>query len=556
MYRPDNPLIVQRDHTLMLEVAHPAFRDVRDALSTFAELVKSPSNIHTYRITPLSLWHAAAAGMTAETIVSTMKRWSKFDIPPSLIKDIWTYVGRFGLLKLEKIGDSLVLTSQDQAVLQQLCHKRELSNLHIFVREDGMAEVPPKARGLVKQALLKLGYPVEDLAGYAEGERLSVSLLCPLRPYQQEAVEAFYQQGDVSGGSGVIVMPCGSGKTVVGLGVMEKVGRATLILTPNGTSVKQWIREIGDKTSIPRELVGEYTGMKKEVKPVTVATYQILTSRASESGTFTHLGIFQERDWGLIIYDEVHLLPAPVFRATASLQAKRRLGLTATLVREDGREQDVFSLVGPKKKDVPWKVLEQDGWIARASCVEIRTPLTYERQKAYAKAKRQEQYRIASENPRKIGVLKRILARHRRDRVLVIGQYISQLNEVAEEIGAPLITGDVPEARRNRLYDMFRQGKIPVLVVSKVANFALDLPDASVAVQLSGAFGSRQEEAQRLGRILRPKSRGNEAYFYTIVTRGTKDETYAMNRQRFLVEQGYHYSVLDAEDMDVWEVSS
>lgn len=557
-YRPENPLIVQSDHTILLEVAHPASSEVRDQLTTFTELVKSPEHIHTYRVTPLSVWNAAASGISAESIVQCLKQWSKFDLPPSLIREIETQVERYGLIRLEKCQDAFVLTSEDSSLLRELTSDPSLKSFMVGTPAKNSVAIAPEARGEVKQQLIKLGYPVEDLAGYTDGERLSIKLKeqTHLRPYQKEAVDAFYREGSVSGGSGVLVLPCGAGKTIIGLGVMERVGSATLILAPNTTSVRQWIREIREKTDVPVEWIGEYTGLQKKVKPITVATYQILTQRDALDGGFTHMRLFAERDWGLIIYDEVHLLPAPVFRATAAIQAKRRLGLTATLVREDGREEDVFSLVGPKKVDVPWKVLEQDGWIADAECWEIRTPLPYERRRDYARASARQKYRIASENPRKIGILKRILDRHAHSQVMIIGQYLAQLREIAAEINAPLITGQVAQHKRDALYRKFQQGEVPVLVVSKVANFAIDLPDASVAVQLSGTFGSRQEEAQRLGRILRPKSGDNRAYFYTVVSRDTKDQQYALNRQRFLVEQGYRYTILDAEDMDGWVVSS
>lgn len=523
---------------------------------TFAELEKSPEYVHTYRVTPLSIWNAAASGISLESIIQCLQQWSKFDVPSSLIKEIKVHMRRYGLIRLEKKDDTLVLTSTDPKLLRQLANDPSLKKVVGRFLTTDRVEVPAGARGEVKQNLLKLGYPVADTAGYAEGERLQIQGKFCLRDYQQEAVDVFHQEGSALGGSGVLVLPCGAGKTIIGLAVMERVGRATLILAPNTTSVRQWIREIKEKTDVPHSSIGEYTGLAKDVKPITVATYQILTHRDEREGRFTHMGLFSERDWGLIIYDEVHLLPAPVFRATASIQAKRRLGLTATLVREDGRETDVFSLVGPKKIDVPWKVLEQEGWIANATCWEIRTPLSYDCRRAYAKASPGQKYRIASENPRKIGVLKRILERHARHQVLIIGQYLDQLQEVAREIPAPLITGQVSQERRETLYRQFQQRLLPILVVSRVANFAIDLPDASVAIQLSGTFGSRQEEAQRLGRILRSKDGDNRAFFYTIVSRDTKDQEYALKRQRFLVEQGYRYTIMDAEEMDEWVVSS
>lgn len=563
-YRPNNPLIVQSDHTVLLETDHPAATKVREELATFAELVKSPAHLHTYRLTPLSLWNAAAATMSASEVVHCLTQWSKFDIPLTLIREIETQMNRYGLFYLEKRGTKIFLVAKEPSVLGKLVTEPTLGGCfagdhtvgegHVGCTDS--VEIDAAARGRVKQLLLKLGYPVEDRAGYATGERLPIQLKqtvsgkpFALRPYQRAAVDAFYREGSMAGGSGLLVLPCGAGKTIIGLGIMEKVECETLILTPNATSVRQWIREILEKTDVPRDLVGEYTGAAKEVKPITVATYQILTHREGKEQPFSHMQLFAERDWGLIIYDEVHLLPAPVFRATASIQAKRRLGLTATLVREDGREEDVFSLVGPKKMDVSWKALETGGWLATATCLEVRTPLTYDRRRAYAKAGARQKYRVACENPRKIGVLKRIIARHNNHQILIIGQYLQQLELIATEIGAPLITGRTAQAAREELYRQFRLGILRILIVSKVANFAVDLPEATVAVQLSGSFGSRQEEAQRLGRILRPK-KNNRAYFYTIVSRGTVDQAYALNRQRFLAEQGYTYRVVDAEDME------
>ncbi|MBO2532060.1 DNA excision repair protein ERCC-3 [Planifilum fulgidum] len=556
-YRPENPLVVQSDRTVLLEVNHPRFAEIRDRLSAFAELVKSPEYVHVYRITPLSLWNAAAKGMKAAEMLELLTRYGKFPLPPAVEREIADTVSRYGRVRLENREGKLVLTFRDSEARDEVL---SLSSLK-FLREGREGEgllVPPERRGQLKRELLRLGYPVEDVAGYSEGEPLPVRLrrVCRsgrpfrLRDYQVRAVEAFHQGGAASGGSGVFVLPCGAGKTVVGLAVMERVGQATLILTTNATSVRQWIGEILDKTDLPPEWVGEYTGDRKEVRPVTVATYQILTHRGKKDGAFEHMQLFQQRNWGLIIYDEVHLLPAPIFRATADLQAKRRLGLTATLIREDGREGDVFSLIGPKRYEVPWKELEDQGWIARAECIEIRVPMTSELRRRYMHAAKRRKYRIAAENPGKIPVLEELLDRHRRDRVLVIGQYLSQLREIAARLSAPLITGQMRQASRDLLFDRFRRGEIPVLVVSKVANFAVDLPDANVAIQVSGTFGSRQEEAQRLGRILRPKAGENRAYFYNLVTRDSLDQEYALHRQLFLVEQGYHYEV---REVGGWE---
>ncbi|GGA50264.1 DEAD/DEAH box helicase [Kroppenstedtia guangzhouensis] len=555
IFRRECPLIVQADRTVLLEVDHPSFQRVRDQLSGFAELVKSPDLLHTYRITPLSLWNAAAAGTEAEEIISFLEEESKFGLPASLKKEVEETMARYGLLKLEAADQGLILSVKDASLFQRL---KEL-----YPAEDRLVplpgqrfRVPSRFRGLLKRELIRWGYPVEDAAGYTGGEVLDVRLRertasegkpFHLRTYQKQAVECFYRQGDATGGSGVLVLPCGAGKTVIGTAVMEKVGRATLILTPNTTSVRQWIRELLDKTHLTEDEVGEYTGKTKEVRPVTVATYQILTNRGRGKSSLNHMKLFEERDWGLVIYDEVHLLPAPVFRATADIQARRRLGLTATLVREDGREADVFSLIGPKKFEVSWSEMEERGWIAKAVCTEIRISMNDRQRREYERAAPKSKYRIAAENPEKLSILKEVLQRHREARVLVIGHYLSQLREAAARLNAPLITGEMAEGEREELYERFRRGKERVLVVSKVANFAVDLPDASVAIQLSGTFGSRQEEAQRLGRILRPKKEENEAYFYSIVSRDTLDQEYARNRQLFLMERGYRYAVADGE---------
>lgn len=560
MIQPQNPLIIQSDRTLLLEVANPLFEEVRDAISPFADLLKSPEYIHTYRITPLSLWNAASIGLTADEIIATLERYAKYGVPEMIRKEITETIRRYGILKLISQDGKLFLTTEDPLTLKEVWGYRSIRKLFPTPPDSDFhrLEVPLGMRGIVKVELIQLGFPVQDLAGYTEGAPLSLSLRkitrsgrpFSLRDYQVDAAEAFYSKGSTYGGSGVLVLPCGAGKTIIGLAVMEKIGMETLILTTNGTSVKQWIREILDKTSLEEEEVGEYTGEKKEIRPVTVATYQILTYRPDrEKEEYPHLELFNQRNWGLIIYDEVHLLPAPVFRITADIQAKRRLGLTATLVREDGREEDVFSLIGAKKADVPWKDLEKEGWIAEASCIEIRVPMPQEIRENYVVAGNREKYRIAAENPEKLLILERLLDKHREDQVLIIGQYIRQLEEIAKRYDAPLITGKTSQEEREELYEAFRTGKINRIVVSKVANFAIDLPDANVAVQVSGTFGSRQEEAQRLGRILRPKEKENRAYFYTLVTRDSKDQEFSMNRQLFLVEQGYHYEILDGNGL-------
>src|SRR6266852_5528379 len=552
---PNNPLIVQSDRTILLEVDHPQHAEARDALAQFAELEKSPEHIHTYRLSPLSLWNAAAGGMSAQEILALLMRYSKYDIPSNITVDIREYVSRYGRVKLIREGDALLLTSSDTALMAEIIHHKRTQPYILRHLNSHTIQVDASRRGHIKQALIHIGFPAEDLAGYTDGSPLSIKLRSTAlqgnefepRKYQYAASAAFYAGGAPSGGSGVVVLPCGAGKTIVGLVTMSDIQRATLILTPNTVGVREWVSEIMDKTDRGREMVGEYTGERKAIRPITVSTYQILTYRPSEKEDFPHFALFTSFDWGLIIYDEVHLLPAPVFRITAEIQARRRLGLTATLVREDGREADVFSLIGPKKFDVPWRELERQGWIATAECHEIRVGMTEDEQLNYAAAEEREKYRLAAESPAKLTVTRYLAERHREDQVLIIGQYIDQLKILAGELEAPLLTGRTPTVQREKLYEQFRQGELKRLVVSKVANFAIDLPDANVAIQVSGTFGSRQEEAQRLGRILRPKSDGGLAYFYSIVTRDTRDQEFSANRQLFLTEQGYRYIIEDAE---------
>jgi len=556
-YNPNNPLIVQSDRTILLEVDNPLYPDARDGVARFAELEKSPEHIHTYRITPLSLWNAAASGMTAEQILSVLERFSKYDIPQNIRTEIVEYTSRYGRIKLQKIDGKYVLVSPEAPLIAEIWHNKTVRRFLKEQLDEHTILIDPYMRGHVKQALIKIGFPVEDLAGYVEGDFLSIDFLTRtrsgkdfhLRPYQLEAIDTFYAGGSALGGSGVIVLPCGAGKTIVGMGVMTKLQTQTLILATSTVAVRQWIRELLDKTTLSEDQIGEYTGEAKGIRPVTISTYQILTYRKKKSDEFLHFSLFNERNWGLIIYDEVHLLPAPVFRITAELQAKRRLGLTATLVREDGREDDVFSLIGPKKYDVPWKTLERQGWIATATCTEIRTNLPDEFRMPYAVSSRRQQFRIASENPRKFDILLRLVEKHKGDRILIIGQYIDQITQIATALKAPLITGKTPVRDREKLFESFRKGEIDLLVVSKVGNFAIDLPDANVLIQVSGTFGSRQEEAQRLGRILRPKSDGSMAHFYSLVTRDTKDQDFAANRQLFLTEQGYTYEIRDEREI-------
>ncbi|MED4600800.1 DEAD/DEAH box helicase [Paenibacillus validus] len=553
-FHKDRPLVVQHDFCILLETRHPQFEEMRAELIRYADLVKSPDNMHTYRMSSLSLWNAAAAGVTAEDVIAFLEANSKFGVPVSVKQDIRRFIERYGLVRLERLGDELLLISDDIDIIKEMARYKSLRSYGLCQLDERTLRFSAQYRGLLKQELVKLGFPVEDLAGYSRGESLPIQLRSDaagtgafaLRDYQRSAVDSFYREGSMQGGSGVLVLPCGAGKTVIGIAAMGKLSCATLILTTNSTSVKQWKREILDKTDLTEDMVGEYTGLQKEVRPVTIATYQILTYRKSKNESFVHMDLFNKRDWGLIVYDEVHLLPAPVFRVTADIQATRRLGLTATLIREDGREEDVFSLVGPKRYEMPWKTLESQGWIASVECVELRVPLPPAEMEAYRSAAERERMRIASNNRAKLDVVDGLLRKHEGEQVIVIGQYLEQLHKLAERTGAPMISGEMPHDKREALYHSFRSGEIPVLIVSKVANFAVDLPDAAVAIQVSGSFGSRQEEAQRLGRILRPKSGENKAYFYTIVSEDTKEQEFAMNRQLFLIEQGYNYRMVGA----------
>ncbi len=550
----DKPIIVQSDRSILLETDGPSFEDARDAIAAFAELIKSPEHIHTYRITPLSLWNAAAAGLTAAQIAEELRQFSKYDVPPNILAEIEETIGRYGRLKLHKDAEGrLYISADDPLLITQLVHHKDVKP-YIEEHTDRTIFITPGDRGNVKSVLIKIGFPVEDLAGYVAGAPLPVELLetaasgkpFGLRKYQREAIDAFHAQGTNRGGSGVVVLPCGAGKTVVAIGAIHRLQTQTLVLTTNTVALRQWKQEILDKTTLTEDDVGEYSGDVKNIAPVTVATYQVLTYRRGKDGPFAHFDLFDKANWGLIVYDEVHLLPAPVFRATASLQALRRLGLTATLVREDGREDDVFSLIGPKKYDVPWKVLEHQGWIAQAECTEIRVPLPEQERWNYAVADKRAKFRIASTNPAKAVVCEEIVGQHNGDHILIIGQYLDQLKELAKHFNAPIITGQKATKKREELYKAFRSGEIKLLIVSKVANFAIDLPDANVAIQVSGTFGSRQEEAQRLGRILRPKQNGAVARFYSLVSRDTCDQDYSVKRQLFLTEQGYRYDIRNA----------
>ncbi|MGH3864834.1 MAG: DNA repair helicase XPB [Pseudonocardiaceae bacterium] len=540
------PLIVQSDKTLLLEVDHPGAGMARAAIAPFAELERAPEHVHTYRVTPLALWNARAAGHDAEQVVDVLVRFSRYAVPQPLLVDVVETMSRYGRLQLaQHPTHGLVLASLDRAVLEEVLRHRKIAPMLGARVDDDTVLVHPSERGRLKQGLLKIGWPAEDLAGYVDGEAHPIELAengWTLRDYQRDAVTGFW-----AGGSGVVVLPCGAGKTLVGIAAMAQAQATTLILVTNTVAGRQWKREVIARTSLSDGEVGEYSGERKEIRPVTIATYQVMTRKSQ--GEYRHLDLFDSRDWGLIIYDEVHLLPAPVFRMTADLQSRRRLGLTATLVREDGREGDVFSLIGPKRYDAPWRDIESQGWIAPADCVEVRVTLTDAERLRYATAEADERYRVASTARSKLGVVAAILDRHPGEPTLVIGAYLEQLEELGEALNAPVVQGSTRNSERETLYDAFRSGELRRLVVSKVANFSIDLPEASVAVQVSGTFGSRQEEAQRLGRLLRPKSDGRQAHFYSVVSRDTLDTDYAAHRQRFLAEQGYGYRIVDADDL-------
>ena len=538
------PLIVQSDRTVLLETDHPQAKDARHELAIFAELERAPEHIHTYRITRLGLWNARAAGHDAEFIIDSLKRWSKYPVPEGVEREIRSTIDRYGKLVIDRDETGLRLTGSTPSILIEVASNRKISEL-LDERLENAYRVKDWARGQLKQELLKLGWPAEDNAGFTPGTPFEISLdqsLWQLRDYQKEAVAKFEL-----GGSGVVVLPCGAGKTLVGAAAMAEIKTNTLILVTNTVSARQWRDELLTKTSLKQEDIAEYSGSTKDIGPVTIATYQILTTK--RKGEFAHLELLNARDWGLIIYDEVHLLPAPIFKMTADLQARRRLGLTATLVREDGRESDVFSLIGPKRFDAPWKDIEAQGYIAPASCYEVRVSLPDEVRMDYAIADQDARFRIAATADAKMPIIKELLHKHKGEPTLIIGQYLDQIEEVSQGLGLPKLTGETPVDEREQLFAKFRRGELTALVVSKVANFSIDLPEASVAIQISGAFGSRQEEAQRLGRLLRPKADGRSASFYTLVARDTVEQDFAQNRQRFLAEQGYSYEILDADEI-------
>jgi DNA excision repair protein ERCC-3 len=542
----DGPLIVQSDKTLLLDIDHPLSTECRRAIAPFAELERSPEHIHTYRLTPLGLWNARAAGHDAEQVIDTLIKYSRYAVPHSILIDVAETMSRYGRLRLEADPiHGLILVTTDSAVLEEVIRAKKIQPLLGARIDKETIAVLPSQRGQIKQSLLRLGWPAEDFAGYVDGQAHEIELKqddWKIRPYQELAAEGFWH-----GGSGVVVLPCGAGKTIVGAAAMAHAKATTLILVTNTVAARQWREELLKRTSLNEDEIGEYSGAKKEIRPVTIATYQVMTKK--KNGVYAHLDLFDSYDWGLIIYDEVHLLPAPIFRFTADIQSRRRLGLTATLVREDGMEGEVFSLIGPKRFDVPWKEIESQGYIAPAECIEVRVNLTETERLSYATAEVENRYRYCATTRTKRDVVEALVKKHQGEQILVIGQYIDQLDELSEVLGVPLIKGETPVKEREILFNKFRSGEITTLVVSKVANFSIDLPDATIAIQVSGAFGSRQEEAQRLGRILRPKSDGRTAKFYSVVSRDTIDQDFAQNRQRFLAEQGYSYRIIDADDV-------
>jgi DNA excision repair protein ERCC-3 len=542
----DGPLIVQSDKTILLDIDHPLSTECRRAIAPFAELERSPEHIHTYRLTNLGLWNARAAGHDAELVIDTLIKYSRYAVPHSILVDVAETMSRYGRLRLEADPvHGLILVTTDVAVLEEVIRAKKIAPLLGTRIDNETIVVHPSQRGAIKQSLLRLGWPAEDFAGYVDGQAHEISLKesdWKIRPYQSLAAEGFWH-----GGSGVVVLPCGAGKTIVGAAAMAHAKATTLILVTNTVAARQWRDELLRRTTLNEDEIGEYSGAKKEIRPVTIATYQVMTKK--KNGVYAHLDLFDTHDWGLIIYDEVHLLPAPIFRFTADIQSRRRLGLTATLVREDGMEGEVFSLIGPKRFDVPWKEIEAQGYIAPAECIEVRVNLTEAERLSYATAEPEERYRYCATTRTKRNVVQELVAHHAGEQILVIGQYLDQLDDLSEALGVPVIKGETPIKEREKLFAAFRTGEITCLVVSKVANFSVDLPEATIAIQVSGAFGSRQEEAQRLGRILRPKADGRGAKFYSVVSRDTIDQDFAQNRQRFLAEQGYSYKIIDADDV-------
>lgn len=555
----DAPLIVQGDGTILLDVSARDFEEIRNFMLVFAELLKSPEYIHTYRITLVSLWNAASLNYTSQSIIDFLKKYTSYEIPKNIIKQIKTSIEKYGKVKIIKEDEKYYLISDDRDIIDEILHYKAVVKYIKKEIDDNKIEIDPIYRGHIKLALINIGYPVQDLAGYKEGEEYRFNLReklisseenFVLRDYQKNSADAFYANGRPEGGAGVISLPCGTGKTIVGLDIMHRIQNKTLIIVTGATACRQWREEILDKTDIPPEDIGEYNGLNKEIKPITIATYKILTYRKNKESPFVHFEIFFRKNWGLVIYDEVHLLPAPIIKLTSEIQSMRRLGLTATLIREDGLEKDVFCLIGPKKFDMPWRELEEKKFIAEAYCYDIRIPLDESHREDYIISSDKIKFRIASENILKYDIVKKIIEKLKGKNILIIGQYLSQLDEMQKRTGYTIITGKTPQSERDIIYKKFKSGEIKTLIVSKVANLAVDLPDANVLIQISGTFGSRQEEAQRLGRVLRPKKGENKSYFFSIITNDTKEEDFSHKRQLFLTEQGYHYELLDKDSFE------
>lgn len=559
----DAPLIVQGDGTILLDVGAKDFEEIRNFMLVFAELVKSPEYIHTYRITLVSLWNAASLNYTSKSIISFLKKYASYEVPKNIIKQIESSIEKYGRVKIIKENEKYYLISEDENIIDEILNYKAVVKYIKNEIDSNKIEINPIYRGHIKLALINIGYPVRDLAGYKEGEKYSFNIRKKLasngedfilRDYQKDSVDAFYANGKPEGGAGVIALPCGTGKTIVGLEVMHRIQNKTLIIVTGVTACRQWREEILDKTDISAEDIGEYNGLSKEIKPITIATYKILTYRKNKESPFVHFEIFFKHNWGLIIYDEVHLLPAPIIKLTSEIQSMRRLGLTATLIREDGLEKDVFCLIGPKKFDMPWRELEEKKFIAEAYCYDIRIPLDENHRADYIISNDKIKFRIASENILKYDIVKKIIEKLKGKNILIIGQYLSQLDEMQKRTGYAIITGKTPQSERDIIYKKFKSGEIKALIVSKVANLAVDLPDANVLIQISGTFGSRQEEAQRLGRVLRPKKGENKSYFFSIITSDTKEEDFSHKRQLFLTEQGYHYELLDKDSFEELEM--
>lgn len=560
----EKPIILQGDGSLLLEVDSDNFEEVRTFLLNFAELVKSPEHIHTYRITNVSLWNAASFHFTSEDIIKFLEKYSQFTLPKNITHHIKDTIEKYGKIKIVKEDERYYLDSEDKNIIAEILHYKNMTQYILCEVSENRLEIDGKYRGHIKLSLIYFGYPVEDLAGYKEGDpfpfllrknMLSNGKPFDLRYYQKACVDVFYAGGGAYGGAGVICLPCGAGKTVVGIGVMDKIKTHTLIITTGVTACRQWRNEIIDKTDIPADMIAEYNGEKKSIKPITIATYKILTYRKNKKLPFVHFELFFKQNWGLIIYDEVHLLPAPIIRVTSEIQSMRRLGLTATLIREDHLEKDVFCLIGPKKYDMPWRELENKNFISKAYCYDVRIPLDSTHREEYVMVSDRLKFRIASENIYKFKVVERLLKILQGKNILIIGQYINQLEELQKLTGFTIITGKTPQTERDTIYEKFKKGEIKTLIVSKVANFAVDLPDANALIQISGTFGSRQEEAQRLGRVLRPKENENRSFFFSIITTDTKEEDFAHNRQLFLTEQGYHYEILDDDAIEMIQFS-